>query len=97
MEVAAADSAGSVAAERPYTYDYSGSVKVLPSAGKYKLEAWEHPVEAETLERVDIPAGTVTFANETTVYIVAGRSAGTYNGGGIGCHGYGGGATHFAT
>ena len=66
-------------------------------AGKYKLEAWGASGGGRNPGKGGYSAGTVTFANETTVYIVAGQSAGTYNGGGIGCHGYGGGATHFAT
>lgn len=91
-------SAGSVAAGKTYTYDYSGSVKsVTLPAGKYKLEAWGASGGGRNPGKGGYSAGTVTFANETTVYIVAGQSAGTYNGGGIGCHGYGGGATHFAT
>lgn len=91
-------SAGSVAAGKTYTYDYSGSVKsiTLP-AGKYKLEAWGASGGGRNPGKGGYSTGTVTFNSETTVYIVVGQSAGAYNGGGIGCHGYGGGATHFAT
>ena len=98
-------SAGSVAAGKTYTYDYSGSVKsVTLPAGKYKLEAWgasggnsQHGAGGG---KGGYSTGVVTFNSETTVYIAVGQAEGAFNGGGYGYSSdgtYGGGATSIAT
>lgn len=87
-----------VAAGKVYTYDYSGSVQnVTLPAGKYKLETWGASGGGRVPGQGGYATGTITIDNDTTLYICVGQKAGTYNGGGTGNHGYGGGATHIAT
>lgn len=87
-----------VTAGKVYSYDYSGSVQniTLP-AGVYKLETWGASGGGRTPGQGGYSTGTITIDNDTTLYICVGQKAGTYNGGGTGDHGYGGGATHIAT
>lgn len=86
-----------VAAGKVYTYDYTGNVqKVTLPAGKYQLETWGASGGGRTPGKGGYSKGTITIDNETTFYICVGQRASTYNGGGTGNHGYGGGATHIA-
>lgn len=86
-----------VAAGKVYTYDYTGNVqKVALPAGKYQLETWGASGGGRTPGKGGYSKGTITIDNETTFYICVGQRASTYNGGGTGNHGYGGGATHIA-
>ena len=87
-----------VTAGKVYTYDYTGSVQnVTLPAGVYKLETWGASGGGRSPGQGGYSTGTITIDNDTTLYICVGQKAGTYNGGGTGDHGYGGGATHIAT
>jgi len=79
-----------------YTYNYKGSVvsETLP-AGRYKLEVWGAQGSGNgTGGSGGYATGEVTLKSNTTVYIAVGGKGKTFNGGGTGDHGYGGGATH---
>lgn len=80
-------SAGSVAAGKTYTYDYSGSVKsVTLPAGKYKLEAWGASGGSTNYfsgGKGGYSNGTITITDNTTLTINVGGQNG-YCGGGSG-------------